>query len=291
MAADFISGFNGGVAGVLVGHPFDTIKIRLQTQNSLNPRYTGALHCFSSIIRQESPVGLFKGMATPIITIAGLTSVIFGTFGFCLRRLDEGKLSSHVLAGFGAGTVQSFLICPIELSKIKIQVQGIGVKKSNLNKQKYAGSVDALLKILKSEGISGCYRGLGMTLIRDVPGYGIYFFVFEGVCRMFLPYTPPGESLGVVPLLVAGGLSGVANWFCVYPFDVLKSRFQSDGTHKYSSYVDLVKKSYSQEGFRVFSRGLGITLVRAFPTCAAIFTSATLTKRLLHRSSQRDSHF
>lgn len=108
---------------------------------------------------------------------------------------------------------------------------------------------------------------------------------------MFLPYTPPGESLGVVPLLVAGGLSGVANWFCVYPFDVLKSRFQSDGTHKYSSYVDLVKKSYSQEGFRVFSRGLGITLVRAFPTCAAIFTSATLTKRLLHRSSQRDSHF
>lgn len=54
MALDFLAGCAGGVAGVLVGHPFDTVKVRLQVQNVEKPQYRGTLHCFQTIIKQES---------------------------------------------------------------------------------------------------------------------------------------------------------------------------------------------------------------------------------------------
>ncbi|CAB4034576.1 mitochondrial basic amino acids transporter-like [Paramuricea clavata] len=52
MALDFFAGSIGGVAGVIVGHPFDTVKVRLQTQPSSS--YSGMIQCFSKIVREES---------------------------------------------------------------------------------------------------------------------------------------------------------------------------------------------------------------------------------------------
>lgn len=288
MATDFIAGLNGGVAGVLVGHPFDTVKIRLQTQDPLNPRYRGAIHCFSQIMRQESPQGLYKGMATPIITVACLASVLFGSHGFLLRRVDDTKLSRHFLAGSFAGAIQSLLACPIEISKIKVQIQGIGERKNPAMKQKYAGSVDAFYKILSSEGLRGIYRGFGLTLMRDVPGYGISFTVFEATCRVLNKGSPHGQEVGVGGLLLAGSFAGSFYWLLNYPSDVMKTRFQKAGSgdkESYSSYRDVYRKSYQREGLKVFTKGLGVTMVRAFPTCAAIFASATLTKRLFRREN------
>uniref|UniRef100_A0A915L4U1 Uncharacterized protein n=1 Tax=Romanomermis culicivorax TaxID=13658 RepID=A0A915L4U1_ROMCU len=60
MALDFAAGLVGGAAGVLVGHPFDTVKARLQTQH-LGGIYKGTLHCFTEIARKESFLGLYKG--------------------------------------------------------------------------------------------------------------------------------------------------------------------------------------------------------------------------------------
>jgi hypothetical protein len=50
---EFVGGTVGGIAGVLVGHPFDTIKVRLQAQSSHHPEYRGVRHCFAHIARTE----------------------------------------------------------------------------------------------------------------------------------------------------------------------------------------------------------------------------------------------
>ena len=47
--------------GALAGYPLDTVKIRLQCQNTKNPRYTGAVDCFRQIVAKESVKGLYKG--------------------------------------------------------------------------------------------------------------------------------------------------------------------------------------------------------------------------------------
>lgn len=46
-----------------VGHPFDTIKVRLQT--SEKSQFRGPVHCLAQTIRNEGPRGLYKGATPP----------------------------------------------------------------------------------------------------------------------------------------------------------------------------------------------------------------------------------
>ena len=61
---DFAAGIVGGVAGIIVGHPFDTIKVRLQSDPA--KRFAGPADAVRQTLRYEGAMGLFKGIETPI---------------------------------------------------------------------------------------------------------------------------------------------------------------------------------------------------------------------------------
>lgn len=54
---NFIAGGVGGTCTVIVGHPFDTVKVRLQTQPTPKPGekpiFTGALDCVKKTVSKE----------------------------------------------------------------------------------------------------------------------------------------------------------------------------------------------------------------------------------------------
>eukprot|EP00898_Chlorokybus_atmophyticus_P006760 jgi/Chlat1/7085/Chrsp57S06785 len=54
--ADFAAGVAAGVASVAAGHPFDTCKVRLQSQ-AARRQYRGLWHCFTDIMRHEGVRG------------------------------------------------------------------------------------------------------------------------------------------------------------------------------------------------------------------------------------------
>ena len=57
-----LSGTIAGVAVCLVGHPFDTLKVRLQTQPVNKPIYKGLTDCFLKTLKWEGIGGLYKGV-------------------------------------------------------------------------------------------------------------------------------------------------------------------------------------------------------------------------------------
>lgn len=68
---EFLAGGMGGMAGVMAGHPLDTVRIRLQQPRlvaSATP--TTATGLIKHIVSTEGAMALFKGMATPLATIA-----------------------------------------------------------------------------------------------------------------------------------------------------------------------------------------------------------------------------
>uniref|UniRef100_A0A674ISC0 Uncharacterized protein n=1 Tax=Terrapene triunguis TaxID=2587831 RepID=A0A674ISC0_9SAUR len=79
MALDFLAGCVGGAAGVLVGHPFDTVKVRLQVQSVEKPLYRGTYHCFQSIIKHESAFGLYKGIGSPMMGLTFINALVSNT--------------------------------------------------------------------------------------------------------------------------------------------------------------------------------------------------------------------
>ena len=87
------------------------------------------------------------------------------------------------------------------------------------------GPVRAAVEIWKTEGARGFYRGATSMLIRDIPGYVVYFVPFEFFSRMLAPegrectYFETARNA-----VVAGGLSGSISWGLMHPIDTIKSR-------------------------------------------------------------------
>lgn len=67
VAKNFVAGGVGGVFTVAVGHPFDTVKVRLQTMPKPAPGeapiFTGALDCVKKTVAKEGFLALYRGMA------------------------------------------------------------------------------------------------------------------------------------------------------------------------------------------------------------------------------------
>ncbi len=85
--------------------------------------------------------------------------------------------------------------------------------------------------------------------------------------------------MGTLGMMLAGGMAGVISWIVTFPIDVVKTRLQCDDRGKYNGIIDCIRKTYSTEGHRAFSRGLVSTVIRAFPTNAATFTVVTWIMR------------
>lgn len=82
------------------------------------------------------------------------------------------------------------------------------------------------------------------------------------------------EEIPSLRVATYGGLAGEALWLASYPFDVVKSKMQSDGfgaQQKFSSMTDCFRKTWAVEGFGGFWKGIGPTLLRAMPVSAGTF--------------------
>lgn len=305
MALDFLAGCTGGIAGVMVGYPLDTIKVHLQTQDVTNPKYRGTWHCFTTIVRQQSFSGLYKGMTSPLAGVAVVNAILFGVYGNVQNILPkQWNPSLNVfIAGASAGMVQSVISSPMELAKTRMQLQdssGSDLKSttktatnlSDRTKQltqpvsssirrspQYKNPLQCLAHLHQTEGFRGVFRGYSITLAREIPAFGSYFVSYDWFCRLLSGHSKDAE-MGAIPVMLAGGLSGVTSWVITYPLDVVKSRVQADGflgPKQYNGTIDCFIKSYQNEGLNAFSRGLTSTVIRAFPTNAATFLAVSMT--------------
>jgi len=275
---EFLSGLLGGCAGVLVGHPFDTVKVKLQTQDYKNPLYKGTHDCFRQTIQHDGVKGLYRGMASPLVGVGGINAVVFGVQKYTNRLFtNQDALSSHFMSGMIAGFTQSFICSPVELTKTRLQIQA-----DQGGPAKYRGNIDCLKKIFRAEGMRGIFRGQLCTIYREAPAFGAYFLSFELYARL-LSGVKTSDDASNVAILVAGGLAGMTSWTASYPVDVIKSRIQSDGAFgptRYSGIMDCMRQSVKEEGYTVFGRGLNSALIRAFPTNAATFFVVSYTTKM-----------
>lgn len=220
-------------------------------------------------------LSLYKGIGSPLMGLGFINAIVFGVQGNTTRHLGRDTPLKQFLAGAAAGSIQCVICCPMELAKTRMQLQGTGEKKSK--KKMYKNSLDCLVRIYKKEGFRGINRGMVTTLLRETPAFGVYFLTYDVLTRSL--GCEPEDSYLLPKLLFAGGMSGMSSWLSTYPVDVIKSRLQADGVggvNKYSSIMDCVRQSLQKEGWRVFTRGLTSTLLRAFPVNAITFATVTL---------------
>ncbi|TKC37589.1 hypothetical protein EI555_015115 [Monodon monoceros] len=129
---NLLAGGFGGMCLVFVGHPLDTVKVRLQTQPpnlpGQPPMYSGTFDCFRKTLMREGIMGLYRGMAAPIIGVTPMFAVCF--FGFGLGKKLQQKHPEDVLsypqlfaAGMLSGVFTTGIMTPGERIKCLLQVR------------------------------------------------------------------------------------------------------------------------------------------------------------------------
>eukprot|EP00804_Cyclotella_cryptica_P010380 CCRYP_020703-RA/>CCRYP_020703-RA protein AED:0.26 eAED:0.27 QI:0/0/0/1/0/0/2/0/400 len=365
---DLIAGGVAGSASVVVGHPFDTIKVRLQTSSSGSGGSSTA-----GGIRS-----LFTGMGAPLSTAAIVNAIIFASYGSSTRlwedvfeggqhvdselhgvglmegggMLEHGNSGTHeqvkgwkkkqeqrlateshasslgieykqqiptqeptqaettasyqqnmlkvFTCGSIAGTVQAFVICPMEHIKCRLQpaassainnisganlapgARAFATVAASRERTLYKGPIDCGLSIIKNHGLfRGLYRGMGVTLWRETPAFGMYFATYDSIKARVENLLEDKDEHHPIPShahawaasALAGGISGAWTWAIIYPFDVIKSRIQTSPLerHLQKGMWTVARDIVNDHGWRYMFRGLGVTLVRAFPVNAIIF--------------------
>eukprot|EP00455_Lapot_gusevi_P030927 TRINITY_DN3334_c0_g1_i2.p1 TRINITY_DN3334_c0_g1~~TRINITY_DN3334_c0_g1_i2.p1 ORF type:complete len:300 (-),score=11.27 TRINITY_DN3334_c0_g1_i2:40-939(-) len=287
-AIDFTAGTVAGMVAKCIEYPFDTLKTRLQTASS----FSGTFDCFRQTIQSDGFRGLYKGLTVPLGGAMLENALMFGSYGFAKKVLQEtGWLASKsqpatdlslpqtAAAGGFSGLVVSLWLGPLELVKCRLQAKHTAGL--------YRTPLHCVRTIYAEEGLAAFSKGFAPTVLRESLGTAMYFSTYEVVCRLLTPEGKTRQELGALSMVCAGSAAGVGYWLSIFPFDLIKSRLQTDisqSSHKVSVARSLINLC-RQEGLGGMYRGIGITLVRAVPANACIFLTYENVSRFLNNNT------
>ena len=245
----FLYGTFGGLCGITLSHPFDTVRVVYQEGN-----YKNIWDCAKTIYKEHGITSFYRGLVPPLIGVALEKCALFGVydnFKRCNPFFDKSDKSDKsynytntFISGIFAGLVTTTIVTPVEKVKILLQNK----KKITIN------------SIVKQGGVSALYNGWSATLFREVPGYGIYFTTYEYLKNTFglpNPYTPA----------IYGALCGVASWTFIYPADPIKTKMQNNSIG-FKEALSIIMKN---EGLMGLYRGMPLALFRAIPLHGGVF--------------------
>lgn len=274
LPAKLINGGIAGLIGVTCVFPIDLAKTRLQNQQNGQRMYTSMSDCLIKTIRSEGYFGMYRGAAVNLTLVTPEKAIKLAANDFFRQALSkDGKkltLIKEMLAGCGAGTCQVIVTTPMEMLKIQLQDAGrLAAQKKLMASQ--AGLNGAAVEpisarptaiaisreLLREKGIAGLYKGLGATILRDVPFSIIYFPLFANLNK--LGQKTPDEKSPFFVSFLAGCAAGSIAAVAVNPCDVIKTRLQSlqRGVNEdtYSGIIDCTRKIWRSEGPAAFLKG------------------------------------
>ncbi|KAK9468592.1 mitochondrial carrier domain-containing protein [Lipomyces arxii] len=275
----FVAGIFSGVTKLFVGHPFDTIKTRLQTAPS--NQFRGPIDCFLQTTRKEGFRALYKGATPPLLGWMVMDSVQLGSLHNYRLLMKKHVYTEwerlppigHAVSGVFAGWTVSFVAAPIEHVKARLQVQ------YDASTKVYTGPVNCALSLVKQAGIRGLYRGLFSTMV-----FRSYFFFLWGSYDIMTSWAKDNTNLGSAAInFWVGGLSAQLFWLLAYPSDVVKQTIMTDSVlnPKHKRWIDAVRYIYNERGTKGFFRGFVPSSIRAFPANAAALAMFEAVMRTL----------
>jgi ornithine carrier protein len=287
--------------GKYIEYPFDTVKVRLQSQPDHLPlRYKGPLDCFRQSISADGFAGLYRGISAPLVGAALENSSLFFwerlgraamyASGYSPRE-QPLPLSALWMTGAFSGAMTSLVLTPVELVKCKIQVPETtegGVVKAPLK------PIPVIKDIWRHQGLRGFWHGQLGTLIRESGGCAAWFGSKETVTKLFREWNERRSAVSeagaererlraaadddALPLwqqALAGASAGMMYNFLFFPADTVKSRMQTtpigESAAQQRSFAAESAALWKQAGLSGFYRGCGITVLRSVPSSAFIF--------------------
>jgi solute carrier family 25 carnitine/acylcarnitine transporter 20/29 len=187
--------------------------------------------------------------------------------------LEENSYTDLFMSGAVAGFVSSFIQCPTELVKIKLQLCPPG---------QYSGTIACVKDVIRMGGISGLFQGMAATVMREIPAFGFYFWSQKlSEDHLNSLHLPPFASS-----FVSGGIAGAVSWTVAYPIDVAKTEIQmvpSSTPRNQRTILAILRRIVANQGWFFLYRGLGTTILRSLPVNAVLFPTHKFCSEFLSK--------
>jgi len=265
----------GGVAGIIgtsAIYPLDMVKTRLQASGQKGAiLYKGPVDCFKSILAKEGAGGLYNGLKANLIGVTPEKAIKLAVNDKVREMLEKEdgsiEFKHEILAGATAGFCQVVATNPMEITKLRLQLQHTVPEAERMTAS----------QIVKHLGVKGLYRGAAATWARDIP-YSMIFFPAYSNVKLYLTNPETGES-SIVKNLLAGTAAGCLAAGIMTPSDVVKTRFQqAGGLEKYGNLTNCAKQTWKQEGFWAFYKGAIPRMATQGPLFGIALTAFELQK-------------
>ncbi|KAF9041839.1 mitochondrial carrier [Hymenopellis radicata] len=262
----------GGVAGAFgatIVYPIDMGTCSMQNQRSTvvgQLLYKNSLDCAQKIFRNEGFLGFYRGLGPQLVGVAPEKAIKLTVNDLIRGRAMDPetgriKLVWELFAGGMAGGCQVVFTNPLEIVKIRLQVQG--------ETAKIEGAVPkGAVHIIRQLGVLGLYRGASACLMRDIPFSAIYFPAYSHLKKDVFQEGYNGKQLSFLETLGAAGIAGMPAAYLTTPADVVKTRLQVEarkGQTHYKGLRDAFVKIYREEGFRALYKGGPARVLRSSP--------------------------
>ncbi|XP_077286099.1 solute carrier family 25 protein Shawn-like isoform X2 [Arctopsyche grandis] len=302
---------SGALITSLFMTPLDVVKIRLQAQQkallsnkcylycnglmdhlclcgpgmtSTNARklhFNGTLDAMMKITKYEGFTSLWSGLSPTLVLAVPCTVVYFVLYEqMRVELMDRYSLKTGkyeqpmwipLLSGAAGRTAAVTIFNPLELVRTKMQSQ----------KMTFSETRVAVYNMLESRGIAGLWRGLGSTLMRDVPFSAIYWMNYETIKQRYGNRDP--KKNGFTFNFIAGGISGSAAALVTLPFDVVKTHqqielgekeiYSESSKQKAKSTLEMLKNIYRMHGVSGLFTGTIPRIIKVAPACAIMIAS------------------
>lgn len=206
---------------------------------------------------------------------------------------DEGSKRQTVLAGGIAGLVSRFCIAPLDVVKIRLQLQihSLSDPSSLAADRKgpgptYKGTFSTMRAIIKEEGFTGLWKGNVPAELLYVTYGAVQFATYRSTTQALASlgsHTTHGRRLPAsVESFIAGAVSGGAATTVTYPLDLLRTRFAAQGVEPvYSSLGSGVLDIVRSEGPLGLFRGCSAAVAQIVPFMGLFFSSYEMVRTLL----------
>ena len=248
------------------------MKTRLQSNASL---YSGPFNCAATLLKTEGVLGFYNGLRVNLLGVMPEKAIKLAaneTFReFFTARNGNGKIKVHqeMLSGAGAGFCQVIATNPMELVKIRMQLES----------DRPPADRRSTLTIVRKLGIRGVYKGTMSTLLRDVPFSFIFFPLYANIVKALS--DEDGKS-SLLSQLIAGSIAGGVGSGAVTPLDVVKTRLQMEGgITKYKNIMGAFRTILKEEGFYALRQGMVPRMCVVSPLFGITLVAYELQKRYM----------
>ncbi|XP_006636200.1 mitochondrial glutathione transporter SLC25A40 [Lepisosteus oculatus] len=314
-----IASSSGALLTSLFVTPLDVVKIRLQAQRSpfwkgkcflycnglmdhicvcengnskawykAPGHFTGTLDAFIKIIQKEGIKSLWSGLPPTLVMAVPATVIYFTCYdqlcAILKYRMGSDSNEAPLLAGALARVGSVTVISPLELIRTKMQSQKLSYRELNT----------FIRTSVAADGWLSLWRGLGPTLLRDVPFSAMYWYNYELGKKWLCEKNDAREPTFMITF-TSGAVSGSIASIITLPFDVVKTRRQIElgelealnlSPRASSSTMHVMRRIVAENGVRGLFAGFLPRLIKVAPACAIMISTYEFGKAFFHRRNR-----